>query len=169
MDWNLGIDFGNVIIDHLGFGTTEDYFHHGDYNLIPPVENALECLAELNRTGLFKNITVVYNATGVADMKISNWLIAHRFCEITGIPAANIFRSTHGRNKLIYCQQHGITHFVDDRMEVLNPMIGIIPFLFLLNGQAQEIAGYQTELNKLNVADSWSTIISTIQNQQLLK
>jgi len=45
----LGIDLGNVIIDHVGFGTTPEFFQTGDYNIIPPVSGVFDALLRLNQ------------------------------------------------------------------------------------------------------------------------
>ena len=49
MKESLGVDLGNVIIDHAGFGTTSEFFHSGDYNIIPPVSGVLDALRRLNQ------------------------------------------------------------------------------------------------------------------------
>ncbi len=70
----IGVDLGNVIIDHVSFGTTKDYVLKGNYNFIPSVPGVFAGLKILN-TSIFKNRTfVVYNATDVAGNKIISWL-----------------------------------------------------------------------------------------------
>ena len=43
----LGVDLGNVLIDHTGFGTTTDYVLKGNYMEIPPVPFAVATIQHL--------------------------------------------------------------------------------------------------------------------------
>lgn len=90
---SLGVDLGNVIIDHVGFGTTPEFFHSGDYNTIPPVFGVFEGLLKLNQGRFSGNIFVVYHASDVADHKITSWLQSHNFFDKTGISAEKVKRT----------------------------------------------------------------------------
>lgn len=158
----LGIDLGNVIIDHLSFGTTRDYVENGDYTLIPPVENVFESLRTLNEEIFNGNMFVVYNATDVADAKIQSWLEYHNFYEVTGIRKDRVHRTENGRDKSSICKRYRATHFIDDRLEVLKHLIGIVPNLYLLRPQEQEIAQYEEVLPYVHRAETW------IELQQLM-
>lgn len=158
----LGIDLGNVIIDHLSFGTTRDYVEHGDYTLIPPMKNVMESLRILN-DGMFEgNIFVVYNATDVADSKILAWLEFHNFYEATGISRDRVHRTENGRDKSSICLRYKATHFVDDRLEVLKLLIGKVPNLYLLRPQEEEVKQFQDALPYVYRANEWTEIIALI-------
>ena len=40
--------------------------------------------------------------------------------------------------KAIHCRELGITHFIDDRTDVLAAMIGVVPLLYLFGPQRGE-------------------------------
>jgi hypothetical protein len=154
----LGVDLGNVIIDHLGFGTTPEFFRSGDYNIIPPVPGVFEALRMLNERRFGSEIFVVYNATDVADQKITSWLQAHDFFARTGILPDRVKRTQNGRNKLSVCQMFGATHFVDDRLEVLSHLIGKVENLYLLRPQQIEVGQYKEFIDSVSQFDTWENL-----------
>ena len=153
----LGVDVGNVIIDHAGYGTTKETFDSLDFNLIPPVEGVIGALTRLNK--LFNgNIFSVYKATDVADEKMLKWFEHHRFSARTGIPLSRVHRTTDGRNKYPMCERYGATHFVDDRLEVLGHLVGKVNHLYLFRPQPQEITRFAKFRHRVQVVKSWNQI-----------
>ncbi len=154
----LGVDLGNVIIDHLGFGTTPEFFRSGDYNIIPAVSGVFEALRLLNEKRFGGEVFVVYNATDVADQKITSWLLAHDFFVHTGILPDRVKRTQNGRNKLSVCQIFGATHFVDDRLEVLSHLVGKVENLYLLQPQQIEVEQYREFIDSVSQFDTWENL-----------
>ncbi|MEO6731296.1 MAG: hypothetical protein ABIN01_08760 [Ferruginibacter sp.] len=160
----LCVDMGNVIIDHVGFGTTVEFFNEGDYRDIPPVEDVLLYLKQLNEGRFKKNVFVVYNATLVADSKIDDWLAYHRFWEITGITQDKVLRSKSGRNKLAFCIDNNVSHLIDDRLEVLGNLISFVSNLYLFRGQPEEINQYSRFLPLVNKVNNWKEVSNLLNN-----
>jgi hypothetical protein len=159
---SLGVDFGNVIIDHLGFGTTTEFFDSGDYNSIPPVPGAIEALSRLNQGRFRESIFVVYNATNVADQKIAGWLKFHNFCEKTGITKERVQRTTNGRDKSGICRKYNASCFVDDRLEVLGYLLGKVKLLYLFRPQSQEVEQHRLYLPYVQRASTWEELITLL-------
>ena len=155
----LGVDLGNVIIDHVGFGTTSEFFRNGDYNVIPPVPEVFDVLRELHGKRFGDNMFVVYNATDIADQKIISWLEAHDFFNRTGIPKLQMKRTRNGRNKWSVCELYKITHFVDDRLEVLSHLVGKVDNLYLFRPQAHEVEQFQEFLPHVTQVQTWREIL----------
>jgi hypothetical protein len=63
------------------------------------------------------------------------WLDAHRFAERTGIPRANIRFCLQRPEKAIHCADLGITHFVDDKLDVHQALRGVVPHRYLFGPQ----------------------------------
>lgn len=154
----LGVDLGNVIIDHLGFGTTSVFFQSGDYNIIPPVPGVFDALFRLNQDRFRNGIFVVYNASDIADQKIVSWLKAHDFSNRTGISPNHVRRTQNGRDKSSVCELYQATHFVDDRLEVLSHLVGKVRDLYLFRPQQKEIDQYQDFLPYVQKISSWDEI-----------
>lgn len=155
----LGVDLGNVIIDHVGFGTTNEFFMTGDYNIIPPVPWVFDALRQLREKRFGNNMFVVYNATDIAAQKIVSWLELHDFFNKTGIPQDQVKKNLNGRNKSSVCEFYKTTHFVDDRLEVLSHLVGKVENLYLFKPQAQEIEQYCTFLPNVILVETWQEIL----------
>jgi len=162
MNESFGVDLGNVIIDHIGFGTTPEFVQSGDYNVIPPVLGVIEALWQLNQERFAGNIFVVYNASDVADQKILSWLKLHDFFNRTGIYPAQVMRTKNGRDKSSVCDFYQATHFVDDRLEVLSHLVDKVKNLYLLRPQQKEVEQYQNFLTHVRLVTSWNEIVRTL-------
>ncbi|PIP87348.1 hypothetical protein COW81_00715 [Candidatus Campbellbacteria bacterium CG22_combo_CG10-13_8_21_14_all_36_13] len=162
MKESLGVDLGNVIIDHVGFGTTPEFFLYGDYNTIPPVQGVFDALRCLNQERFHGSMFVVYNASDVADQKIISWLRVHNFFERTGVSSERITRTQNGRNKSSVCELYQATHFIDDRLEVLSHMIETAPNLFLYQPDQAEIDEYREFLSRVVRVESWAELVEKI-------
>jgi hypothetical protein len=160
----LGVDWGNVIIDHMGFGTTDEFVLTRDYNTIWAMPGVMESLAWLSRERFENRIFVAYNATNVVDQKVFAWLDRHRFHQLTGIPPSRVHRSWDGRDKSDLCRKYGATHFVDDRLEVLGMIQKVVPHLYLFRHQPQEVAKFEKDipLTRVNQINSWPELAQKI-------
>jgi hypothetical protein len=63
------------------------------------------------------------------------WLDAHGFAERTGIPRANIRFCLQRPEKAIHCADLGITHFVDDKLDVHRALRDVVPHRYLFGPQ----------------------------------
>ncbi|MEX0917435.1 MAG: hypothetical protein WDZ90_02855 [Candidatus Paceibacterota bacterium] len=156
---SLGVDLGNVIIDHNGFGTTPEFFQSGDYNIIPPVSGVFDALSQLSKERFGGNIFVAYNATDVADQKITSWLEAHDFFQKTSVSRYRVRRTQNVRNKLSLCGFYKATHFIDDRLEVMSHLIGKVENLYLLRPQESEVEQYRCFLPYVVRVQTWQEIL----------
>ncbi|MDR3548567.1 MAG: hypothetical protein P4M11_09955 [Candidatus Pacebacteria bacterium] len=159
---SLGVDLGNVIIDHLGFGTTTEYFAHGNYNAIPPVPGVFNALKQLSQRRFSGRIFVVYNANDVADQKILSWLKFNNFFGRTGISPDRVKRSPQGRDKSAICELYEATHFVDDRLEVLGYLVGKIKNLYLLRPQIEEVNMFKHFITAVTPIKSWDEALKIL-------
>ena len=162
MKKGLGVDLGNVIIDHVGFGTTPAFFPSGDSNVIPPVPGVLHALRYLNQERFHDNVFVVYNASDVADQKITSWLKSHDFFAQTGISPERVARTQNGRDKSSVCKLYQATHFIDDRLEVLSHLVGKVGNLYLFRPQQKEVERYQDFLRHVWQVNSWDDIVQSL-------
>ena len=63
------------------------------------------------------------------------WFDHHRFFERTGIDSRNVRFCLKRPQKALHCREIGITHFIDDRADVLEAMMGVVPNLYLFGPQ----------------------------------
>lgn len=139
----LGIDIGRVII-------TPDDADHADTSFLqgseqdaldtPPNEGAFDAIAELTRA--FEGRVWLVSKCGP---KIANrsraWLAHHDFWSKTGIPDENLRFCRERREKAVHCADLRITHFIDDRRDVLRHLEGIVRWRFLFGPQTRPSEG----------------------------
>lgn len=63
------------------------------------------------------------------------WLRHHRFFELTGIAPENLRFCLERPQKADHCRKLGITHFIDDRPDVLQCMNGVVEHRYLFGPQ----------------------------------
>jgi hypothetical protein len=63
------------------------------------------------------------------------WLDHHDFAARTGIPQDNIRFCLKRPDKAIHCADLGITHFVDDKLDVHQALRGVVAYRYLFGPQ----------------------------------
>ncbi len=152
----LGIDIGRVIIGPVVGGKADTSFLGGSFERAmqtPPAEGALENIKEL--TGQFnKRVWLVSKCGKNVQRKTRAWLRYWKFFEETGVPPGNVRFCLERPQKAGHCKQLLITHFVDDRKDVLEHLHGIVDSLYLFGEQKDQ---HQIPDYMLHVLDWEST------------
>lgn len=157
----LGVDIGNVIINHRLSDPNDKTLHEERYSTIPSTEGVSEALNKLNV--LFSgNVYLISKCTEWAENKILAWLDDNGFYPKTGINSKNIFFVRERHEKDAICRKLGITYFVDDRLEVVSHMIESTPNLFLYQPDKDEVNEFQEFLSKVTVVNSWKEITDNL-------
>lgn len=113
----LGLDVGNVLVT-----ATQQEALQDDFLLRQPTEHAFETIAALVHSGKFtsENIFIVSACGPDTEHKTKEWFRHHRIFHRTGIHSNNWYFVRHRSDKAPVCRALGITHFVDDRLDVLD-------------------------------------------------
>jgi hypothetical protein len=134
----LGVDFGRVINDASSHPSGDDTsFLQG---------SETEMLATPSMKGSFASIERLVQAFGGRVWIVSKagpriqdntirWLDHHEFYDKTGMPPSNVRFVRRRVDKVDQCQELGVTHFVDDRTEVIAALTGTVPHLYLFGPQ----------------------------------
>lgn len=135
----LGIDIGRVIIDGSSHPTGDDtaFFKGGIENalLTPAMPGAFESIARLS--DLFEGRVWLISKCGErVAARSRQWLEHHRFFETTNIDPEHLRFCRHRPEKAIHCAELEITHFIDDRLDVLNALEGMVPYRYLFGSQS---------------------------------
>ena len=133
----LGIDVGRVLIAAALPGGGDTAFIGGsmaDALATPAYEGMFEHVPELVER-FEGRVWLVSKAGPSVQAKTRQWLRHHRFHERTGIPAENVRFCRERAQKAIHCKQLHITHFIDDRADVLQHLQGIVPHCYLFGPQ----------------------------------
>ncbi|MDG4787335.1 hypothetical protein O7626_15580 [Micromonospora sp. WMMD1102] len=131
----LGVDVGGVIV--MLAGRDEDTSFFGGQPLrTPAVPEVFEVLAALTAEPFAGRMHVVSKAGPGVAANTRAWLAHHEFFDRTGIPADNLHFVRDRRDKAPVCERLGVTHFVDDRLDVLAHLATVEHRYLFLGGNA---------------------------------
>lgn len=134
----LGIDFGRVIQGAaFATGAADTVFLSGGIEQAlasPPSADAFEVLARLVRR--FDGQAWVISKCGPrVQERTLQWLDQHEFYDRTGVPKGNVRFCRARADKAMHCAELGITHMIDDRLEVHQALRDLVPHLYLFGVQ----------------------------------
>ena len=141
----LGVDFGRVINDGSSHPSGDDtsFLTGSEEEMLatPAMSGAFDALTRL--TKVFEGrVWIVSKAGPRIQANTERWLAHHGFFATTVIPQDHIRFVRRRADKAAICAEIGITHFVDDRSEVLKTLVGIVPHLFLYGHQTGPTPDY---------------------------
>jgi hypothetical protein len=128
----LGIDIGGVIISRPPEGEDTAFFGASIEAALatPPFEGLFDWLPSLVER--FKGRVWLVSKCGKRIEERSRlWLDHHRFYERTRVPPENVRFCRDRPGKAPICRELGVTHFIDDRLDVLGYLEGVVPHRYL--------------------------------------
>jgi hypothetical protein len=134
----LGVDFGRVINDASSHPSGDDtsFLRGSEEETLATLEMAGSFASLKRLNGLFGGqVWIVSKAGQRIQENTERWLTHHSFYDATGIFADRVRFVRRRADKAAVCSELGITHFVDDRAEVLAYLVGIVPHLYLFGPQ----------------------------------
>jgi hypothetical protein len=134
----LGLDIGRVIIgaaDASGRADTSFLSGSDDAALSTPAsEGAFDAIAELTRA--FSGRVWLVSKCGPRIQQLTRrWLQLQSFYERTGVRQDRVRFCLKRPEKRDHCVAIGATHFVDDRLDVLEHLAGLVPRLYWFGHQ----------------------------------
>jgi hypothetical protein len=134
----LGIDIGRVIVSAAQPGGRSDTsFLGGDEEAAlstPPSEGAFDAIRDL--VVAFEGRVWLVSKCGPRIQGLTKrWLRRHRFHEITGVRQDRVRFCLKRPDKREHCLAIGATHFVDDRLDVLEHLVEVVPHLYWFGHQ----------------------------------
>lgn len=132
----LGVDIGRVIIGGGAAGGDDTQFFSGDTATMlatPAVPGAFEALARL--VPRFEQVWLVSKCGERVRRHTRLWLDHHDFAARTGIPRERLRFCRKRPEKAVHCAELGITHFVDDKLDVHAALRGVVAHRFLFGPQ----------------------------------
>ncbi len=113
----LGIDVGGVFVDRVAAGSDTSFF--GDRPMdTPAVPGAIDAVSEL--VELFEYRVHIVSKAGPKIAELTRrWLGSRGVIGGSSIPLGNVHFVRKRPEKHPVCEQLGVTHFIDDRLDVL--------------------------------------------------
>lgn len=155
---NLGIDIGGVIISRPPEGDGGDTsFIGGSLETAlrtPPWEGCFDAIARLVRA-FEGRVWLVSKCRRRVEEKTRAWLVHHRFFEETGVPSDHLRFCLERPQKADIARGLRLTHFIDDRLDVLECLRPVVPTLVWFGGRAPA-PGW------LSVAVTWPSAVEIL-------
>ena len=153
----IGIDVGGVIMDRANDDTDTSFFSD-NYLRTTTAPGAIEAIARLVAER-FKDRSFVVSKCGARiEAKTRSWMAHHRFHERTGIPPERLRFCRTREEKGPICAELGLTHFVDDRLEVLG-YLATVPHRYLFNPGEAEVERHRIHLPRVRRVRAWDEIV----------
>ncbi len=157
----FGADIGGVLIDRVADGTDTSFFT-GRYLETPQVAGAFDALARLHAGHFAGRVHVISKCGTRIEARSREWLAHHRFHEITGISETHLHFCRERKDKAPIAEALGLTHFVDDRLDVLGYLDAVAHrFLFRPNATDAE-AAKKLRWHRFRVVSQWPEIEAAI-------
>lgn len=154
----LGIDIGKVIIDGARNDGTDTAFFSDNFLRTSALPGAFEAIGNLVSRFGSEHVYLVSKCGVPIQEKSLAWLTHHKFFEQTGMQPNNYRFCRRRAEKAGICRALGITHFIDDRAEILVSMQGIVTHRYVFNPTDRELQRYGQYMNGEQIVRSWTEL-----------
>jgi hypothetical protein len=135
-NFRLGIDIGRVIIKPAETKDDTSFLHGSDEEAMETLPNTDAFESILALSNFFQGkVWLVSKAGQKVSMRTRQWLKTWDFYQQTRVSPANLYFCKERADKRGICERLRITHFIDDRLDVLTHMRGVVPSLYLFGPQ----------------------------------
>lgn len=139
MHARVGLDIGGVIRADRAGANTPDFLER------PAVDGAFAAVAQIVAAFGSAHVFIISKCKETTEPKLREWLARKGFYSETGFNEANLNFCRERPDKAPIAQRLELTHFVDDRADVLWHMRGIVPNLYLFGlriDQQEDTGGF---------------------------
>lgn len=155
----IGIDIGGVIIDRARNDGSDTSLFGPNYLNAHAVPGAIEAIDDIN-TYLFPNETYIISKCGAnIERKSREWLKHNCFYEKTGMTEDKVHFCRARADKAPIAQKLGLTHFIDDKYEVLGYMKDVVANRILFNADKEEIIKTGPLAGQVIPVFSWDAVL----------
>jgi hypothetical protein len=156
----LGVDIGGVII--TSDADLEDTsFFSAAYLRTPPLPEVFESLATLVRQRFGDRVHLVSKCGEETEARTRRWLAHHDFYAVTGIAADRVHFCRTRPEKGPIAAELGLTHFVDDKLEVLS-YLTTVPYRFLFRPRQAEVEAHWAHLGSVKRVEAWPELVAAL-------
>ncbi len=154
---HIGIDIGRVltgptvdgVADTSFLGTTVAEAMHS-----PPATGAFAFIEELVRR-YDGRVWLVSKCGASVERKTRIWLEFQRFHETTGVPRSHLRFCRERHQKADHARELGLTHFIDDRVDVLRHLRGLVPHLLRFGEDGDPCPAWAVPVRDWNEVSEW--------------
>ena len=156
----LGVDIGGVLIARVDHRSDTSFF--GDNYLdTPAVPGAVAALRRLAEGRFGENVFLVSKGGARTERRTREWLCQNLIYARTGLSPERLHFCRKRHEKAPICEALGITHFVDDRLEVLG-YLESVPHRYLFDPDPSEVAANLRHLPGVIPVETWEAIVDEL-------
>jgi hypothetical protein len=156
----LGLDVGGVLVDRVAEGSDTSFFGERPMDT-PAVPGALEAIPNL--VVLFEHRVHILSKAGPKIAELTRrWLGSRDVIGPQGINPGNIHLMRKRPEKHPVCERLGVTHFVDDRLDVLQNLTSV-EHRFLFTGGLGEHDAPECVPDGITVIGEWSRLVGLLE------
>ena len=115
----LGVDVGGVLVDRITADGSDTSFFSERFLETPAVADAFETLTRLGRERFGQRVCIISKCGPRTEEKTRLWLAHHGVLDALGLDEQALHFCRKRPDKAPICKRLGVTHFIDDRMDVL--------------------------------------------------
>lgn len=156
----LGVDIGGVIINRVNNGADTSFLSN-NYLHTPPIREVFTALHQLVQKRFGDRVFLVSKCGQRVQDKTLHWLDLHSFYYHTAIGRDRVRFCRERYEKAGVCKELGITHFVDDRLEVLGNLT-MVGTLYLFQPRPNEVLRFARFLKRVRRVNSWQEILTEL-------
>lgn len=156
----LGLDVGGVLVDRVAQDSDTSFF--GDRPMeTPAVTGAFDAIPTL--LALFDHRVHIVSKAGPRIAELTRrWLGWHGALGAGGIDPANVHFVQRRPDKHPVCERLGVTHFVDDRVDVLQHLV-TVDRRYLFTGGLGEHEPPRSVPGGVIVVDVWPRLVGLLE------
>ena len=154
----LGIDIGGVIIDVWKHGNDKLFFSD-NFLETPEVTGAFEAIRSLRKS--FDSIQFISHCSDENRARFIGWLKVHNFYKETGSKLENMTFCLSRSDKAPICKDLRITHFIDDRLEVLHSLT-TVQNKYLFQPRKDDLEEFKEYILMVQSVGSWEELLKLL-------
>lgn len=158
----LGVDIGGVVIDRVSEDDESRTMGSTGYAGAATIDGALEAIGRLVRQRFHDRVWLISRCDEPRERVLSEWLERQNFFGSTGVPRRQVRFCRERHEKAIICKELGVTHFIDDRLEVLGHLVGIVPHLYLFQSRARDVDEFGRFLPQVRPMNCWRDVANAL-------
>jgi len=150
----IGFDIGGVIFERDKKNIS---IFSPRYLELLPVPEVFEALSRIVNERFRDDVYLVSKCGEEVRRRTLNWLSHHDFFRHTGINPNHLEFCLEHWEKAKICERLGLTHFVDDRLEVLKDLV-TVPYRYLFQPRTFEIESFKERLPMVRILRNWNEL-----------
>lgn len=153
----LALDIGGPIIDCRSGSTL------AEYQAAPETPDAIPCLAWLVKAKRFRRVLLISQCSPELERVKRQWFTLKDVFYRTELDPDSVYYCRKSEEKAQICRMNGVTHFADDRVEILRHAL-VVPHLYAFNPDLAEFERHPELRGTITVVKDWPELMHHLES-----